>query len=119
MHGTSLGAPHAWRAIVGSACYLTLIGVLAVAFGSLIRSTAGGIASLFGLLLVLPGVGQLLPASWQTHTLPYLPSNAGSSIFSARSDPSALAPGTGLLVLCVWVAVALTAAAVLLRRRDS
>jgi ABC-2 type transport system permease protein len=119
VHGTTLGAPHAWRAIIGSAGYLTLIGVLAVAFGSLIRSTAGGIASLFGLLLVLPGVGQLLPASWQAHTLPYLPSNAGSSMFSAHTDPSALTPGTGLLVLCIWVAVALAAAAVLLRRRDA
>lgn len=118
-HGTTLGAPHAWRAIIGSAGYLTLIGVLAVAFGSLIRSTAGGIATLFGLLLVLPGIGQLLPASWQTHTLPYLPSNAGASFFSARTDPAALSPGTGLLVLCLWVVVALAAAAVLLRRRDA
>jgi ABC-2 type transport system permease protein len=118
-HGTTLGAPHAWRAIMGVAGYLTLVGVLAVAFGFMIRSTAGGIATLFGLLLVVPGVGQLLPASWQTHTLPYLPSNAGSSIFSVHTDPSALSPGTGLLVLCIWVAAALTGAAVVLRRRDA
>jgi ABC-2 type transport system permease protein len=118
-HGTTLGAPHAWRAIMGVAGYLTLVGVLAVAFGFMIRSTAGGIATLFGLLLVVPGVGQLLPASWQTHTLPYLPSNAGSSIFSVHTDPSALSPGAGLLVLCIWVAAALTGAAVVLRRRDA
>ena len=118
-HGTSLGAPNAWRAIIGVAAYLTLVGMLAVAFGFLIRSTAGGIATLFGLLLVLPGIGQLLPASWQTHTLPYLPSNAGSSMFSARTVPTALSPGTGLLVLCIWVAVALACAAVVVKRRDA
>jgi ABC-2 type transport system permease protein len=118
-HGTTLGAPHAWRAIIGVAGYLTLVGVLAIAFGFMIRSTAGGIATLFGLLLVVPGVGQLLPASWQTHTLPYLPSNAGSSIFSVHTDPSALSPATGLLVLCIWVAAALAGAAVLIRRRDA
>jgi ABC-2 type transport system permease protein len=118
-HGTTLSAPHAWRAILGVAVYLTLIGMLAVAFGFLIRSTAGGIAALFGLLLVLPGVGQLLPASWQAHTLPYLPSNAGSSMFSVRVDPSALSPGTGLLVVCIWVAVALALAAVVVRSRDA
>ncbi len=118
-HGTTLSAPHAWRAIVGVAVYLTLVGVLAVAFGFLIRSTAGGIATLFGLLLVLPGIGQLLPSSWQVHTLPYLPSNAGSSIFSAHPDPTALSAGTGLLVLCIWVVVALAAAAVVLKRRDA
>ncbi|MFZ2013934.1 MAG: ABC transporter permease [Nocardioides sp.] len=118
-HGTTLSAPHAWRAIFGTAGYLTLIAVLAVAFGFAIRSTAGGIAALFGLLLVIPGVGQLLPASWQIHTLPYLPSNAGSAIYSAHPDPTALSPGTGLLVLLLWVAVSLAAAAVLLTRRDA
>jgi hypothetical protein len=118
-HGTTLSAPHAWRAILGTAGYLTLIAVLAVAFGFAIRSTAGGIATLFGLLLVLPGVGQLLPASWQSHTLPYLPSNAGSAMYSARPDPTALSPGTGLLVLLVWVVVALAVAALLLERRDA
>jgi hypothetical protein len=118
-HGTTLSAPHAWRAIVGVAGYLTLVGILAVAFGFLIRSTAGGIATLFALLLVLPGIGQLLPASWQSHTLPYLPSNAGAAFYSARPDPSALSPHTGLLVLCAWAAIALAAAAVMVRRRDA
>ena len=60
-----------------------LIGVVAVALGFIICSTAGGIATLFGLLLVLPGLGLLLPASWQDHLLPYLPSNAGASMVSA------------------------------------
>jgi ABC-type transport system involved in multi-copper enzyme maturation permease subunit len=119
-HGTTLSAPHALRAILAVAVYLTLIGVFAVALGFILRSTAGGIATLFGLLLVLPGIGQVLPASWQTHTLPYLPSNAGSSMFTVVQDnPSALSPGMGLLVLCIWVAGALAAAAVLVRRRDA
>lgn len=118
-HGTTLAAPHVWRAIAGVAGYLTLVGMLAVAFGFLIRSTAGGIATLFGLLLVLPGIGQLLPASWQSHTLPYLPSNAGSAFYSAQPDPAALSAGTGLLVLCLWVVAALACAAVLVKRRDA
>lgn len=118
-HGTTLSAPHAWRAIIGTAGYLTLIAVLAVAFGFIIRSTAGGIAALFGLLLVLPGIGQLLPSDWQAHTLPYLPSNAGSSMYGAQPDPTALSPGTGLLVLLVWVGVALAGAALMLKRRDA
>jgi ABC-type transport system involved in multi-copper enzyme maturation permease subunit len=118
-HGTTLSAPHAWRAIFGTAGYLTLIAILAVAFGFAIRSTAGGIAALFGLLLVLPGIGQLLPSSWQSHTLPYLPSNAGSAMYSARPDPTALSPVTGLLVLVIWVVVALAVAALLLERRDA
>lgn len=118
-HGTTLSAGHAVQSIVGVAGYLTLIGVFAVALGFMIRSTAGGIATLFGLLLVLPGIGQVLPTSWQRHTLPYLPSNAGASIFSIHTDPGSLSAGPGLLVLCLWVAAALAAAAVLVKRRDA
>ena len=119
-HGTDLSAPHAWRAIFGTAIYLTAVSLMAIALGFIIRSTAGGIATLFGLLLVLPGIGLLLPTDWQKHTLPYLPSNAGESLFSAAPpDPNALSPGHGLLVLAIWVVVGLAAAAVALVRRDA
>ena len=118
-HGTTLSAPHAVGSIVGVAGYLALIGVLAVGFGFILRSTAGGISTLVGLLLVLPGIGQLLPSSWQEHTLPYLPSNAGGSMFTPRpEDPHALSAGAGLVVLCIWAALSVAVAAVLLRRRD-
>ena len=107
------------RELVGVAGYLTLIAVFAVALGFVVRSTAGGIAVLFGLLLVLPGIGQVLPTSWQQHTLPYLPSNAGASIFSIHTDPGSLSAGAGLLTLGIWVAVTLGGAALLLTRRDA
>ncbi len=118
-HGTTLSAAHAVQSIVGVAGYLTLIAVFAVALGFIIRSTAGGIATLFGLLLVLPAIGRVLPTSWQDATLPYLPSNAGASMFSIHTDPSNLSAGSGLLVLCLWVAAALAGAAVLVKRRDA
>jgi len=118
-HGTTLSADGAVRAVIGVAGYLTLIGVLAVALGFIIRSTAGGIATLFGLLLVVPGLGELLPSDWQPHVLPYLPSNAGEAMFAAHPDASFLSPGAGLAALVTWVVVALAAAAVLLSRRDA
>ncbi|MDX6220740.1 MAG: type transport system permease protein [Frankiales bacterium] len=118
-HGTTLSATHALRDVIGVAGYLTLIGVLAVALGFIIRSTAGGIATLFGLLLVLPGIGQVLPTSWQLHTLPYLPSNAGASMFTESTDPGSLSASGGLFVLCLWVVAGLIGAAVLVKRRDA
>jgi hypothetical protein len=93
--------------------------VFAVALGFIIRSTAGGIATLFGLLLVLPGIGLLLPASWRDHVLPYLPSNAGASMFSVHTATGSLSPSLSLLVLLGWVAGALTGAALALTRRDT
>ena len=91
-HGTSLSADGALRAIVGVAGYLALIGVFSVALGFIIRSTAGGIATLFALLLVLPISGLLLPAGWREHTLPYLPSNAGATMFTRTPPPTPCRP---------------------------
>ena len=114
--GSSVGSR--WP-IYGTAGYLTVVALLAVALGFILQSTAGGIATLFGLLLVLPGIGLLLPTDWQTHTVPYLPSNAGESLYSAAPDPTALSPATGLLVLLIWVVVGLAAGTLLLKRRDA
>ena len=118
-HGTDLSATGALRAIVGVAGYLTLIGVFAVALGFIIRSTAGGIATLFGLLLVLPGLGLLLPAGWRDHLLPYLPSSAGASMFSAHTAAGSLSAWVSLLVLLGWVAAAMAGAGLVLTRRDA
>jgi hypothetical protein len=118
-HGTSLSAPHALRAVFGAAAYLDLVGLLALALGFIVRSTAGGIASLVGLLLVLPGIGQALPQSWRENTVPYLPSQAGGALYIPRpEDPGSLHFWAGGGVLSLWVLGALLVAAVVLRRRD-
>ncbi len=118
-HGTTLSAPHVLRAVIGVALYLTVVGVLGVALGFIIRSTAGGISALVGLLLVLPAVGRVLPTSWQQHVLPYLPSNAGGALYNLKPDPGTLGAWTGFGVMCLWAAAAVVAAAVLLKRRDA
>ena len=118
-HGATLSADGAVRAIVGVAVYLALIGVFSVALGFIIRSTAGSVATLFGLLLVLPTLGLLLPSSWQDNLLPYLPSNAGATMFGAYTATDALSATTSLLVLLGWVVPALAGAALVLKRRDA
>lgn len=118
-HGTTLSAPHVLRAVLGVALYLTVVGILGVALGFIVRSTAGGIASLVGLLLVLPTIGRVLPSDWQQNVIPYLPSNAGGALFSLKPDPGTLAPWTGFGVMCLWAVVAVAAAALLVRRRDA
>ena len=118
-HGTSLAGSGAVGATAGVAGYLALIGVFSVALGFIVRSTAGGVAVLFALLLVAPTLGLLLPASWRDNLLPYLPSNAGAAFFSVNPSADGLSATTGLLVLVTWVLVALAAAAVLLTKRDA
>ena len=117
--GYALTSPGVLRAVFGVGLYATGIGLLGVGLGWILRHTAGAIATLFGLILILPTVGELLPDSWQPHILPYLPSNAGEQLASANPDPTGLAPWTGFGVLCVWIAVVVVAGALLLRRRDA
>ena len=107
------------RGLLGAGVYLALVAVIGVALGTLLRSTAGGISALVGTFLLVPGLKSLLPASWQTHLTPYLPSNAGESIYSLHHVSGTLSAGAGLLVLLGWTALALGGAAYRLMRSDA
>jgi hypothetical protein len=114
-----LSDPGVPRVIFGTALYLTLVGLLGVAFGALIRNSAGAIAALFGVLLVLPGLADLLPATWVPNVVPYLPSEAGGALLNVVPDPAAMAPWSGFALMAGYAAALLVVAAVLLKRRDA
>jgi len=116
---TSIGQPHVLRAVVGAALFLTLVSLLGVALGALVRNTAGGIAAFAGVMFVLPGVTAILPASWGNDIDPYLPLSAGTGILSRHQDANALAPWTGFALFCAYVAATLALSAWLLVRRDA
>ncbi|TWE11701.1 ABC transporter permease subunit [Rudaeicoccus suwonensis] len=118
-YGVSLGATGSWRAIIGGGIYLTLVALLGLGCGFLIRSTGGAIATLFGLLLVLPLLGEALPTSWADHINQYLPMNAGTQILGTLQDPHNLAPWVGTGVFALWTAAALIGGVTLLMRRDA
>ncbi len=116
----ALGDPHALRAVVGTALFLTVLGALAVALGALVRSTAGGIALFVFLLFVLPGITGILPSSVADSVNPYLPLNAGFAVTTSTFENSHhLAPWTGFAVFCGYTAAAVIAAAIALVRRDA
>jgi hypothetical protein len=96
-----------------------VIAVFSLALGTILRNTAGGIATFAAILFVIPPLMNVLPQSWNDAVSPYLPSNAGRAILSITRDPSNLAPWTGLGVFCAYAAAALALAAVLLVRRDT
>ncbi|MFE2184870.1 ABC transporter permease [Streptomyces sp. NPDC059455] len=106
------------RCLLGAGLYLGLVGVVSTALGALLRSVAGGISVLVGVFLLVPGLTQLLPSSWQDNVSPYLPSNAGESIFALTHDSSTLSPGAGLAVFLGWTVLVLAGAAYRLKRSD-
>jgi ABC-type transport system involved in multi-copper enzyme maturation permease subunit len=112
--------PHALRAVVGAALFLTVLGAMAVGIGALVRNTAGGIATFVFLLFVLPGITAILPHSTADAINPYLPLNAGTAVATSTFDfGTHLAPWTGFAVFCGYTAVVIAAAAIGLSRRDT
>jgi ABC-2 type transport system permease protein len=118
-HGHSLSDPGALRAVAGVGLLMALVGLLGGAFGWIVRSTAGAISALVSLLLILPVIVGLFPGSFATTVAKYLPSNAGKAFVVSYHNPDLLAPWAGIAVFAAWVAAALVAAVVLIRRRDT
>lgn len=115
----SLGDDGVLRSLVGAGVYLGLVAVFGVALGVLLRSSAGAIAALVGVLLILPGLASLLPDSWYDTINPYLPSNAGSAVYALHESADSLSSGAGLAVFAGWVALTLAGAAFRLVRTDA
>jgi ABC-type transport system involved in multi-copper enzyme maturation permease subunit len=117
--GVPLSDPGVARAVLGSALYLGAIGLLGLGLGALLRSTAGAVAGLFGVLFAPQLLTGLLPAAWSDRIYPYLPVPAGVAVTAVRPDPAALTPWIGFGVLCLYVAAVLALVAWRLRRRDA
>jgi ABC-2 type transport system permease protein len=115
----SLGEPGVLRAVIGSALYLTLVALLGLGLGVLLRNTAGAIAALVGLLFGLQMVAGLLPASVADDVNRYLPAPAGLAVTFDGHDPSSLPPWTGLAVFALYTAALLALGAWRLRRADA
>jgi ABC-2 type transport system permease protein len=118
--GTSLADPGVARAVAGGGLYLTVYGLLGFGLGVIMRSSAGAIATLLGVLFVPPLLLDLLPGTWKTTVGPYIPMESGSQIYvAARHEAAALAPWTGFGVFSLYAAVALIAGFALINHRDA
>jgi hypothetical protein len=106
---------------VGAGLYLTVLGVLARGLGVLIRRTAGAIAAVVGLLLVLLVVVTALGSSFDTVSK-YLPSTAGQAVFATAAPGQhllQLSPWTGFAVFVAYTVATLAVLATVLVRRDA
>ena len=116
----ALGDPGVTRAVIGAGLYLTVLGLLALAIGTMIRHTAGSISTIIGVVFVLPILTSLLPSSWGAHINAYLPEQAGTLItHTHQTTDDLLSPWQGFGVLCIWTVLALAVAAYLLEHRDA
>lgn len=106
------------RALFGAAAMIALLGVLGVGLGALTRGVPSGIGVFVVALTVLPQLAGALPYAWVETAVDHTPLLAGQGLMAVVPQPDFPGPVAGLVTLCVWAALALGAAGVLLRRRD-
>lgn len=107
--------------ILGGSASLALIALFALGVGAILRSTAGSIATVVGILFVLPIIGNiivsLLPEQkWIATISHYL---LDSTSRSMAGGSSSLQPWENTLTVVIWAAVAFILGAVLVQRRDA
>ena len=122
-----LGNSDTLRCLIGIPLYLTAIALFAFAVGALLRHSAGALATVFGVLLVLDVVFQIPWAPLQKLS-PFTPGNAGIRVLMPQAmidamgktaTSTVLGPWQGYGVLMIWVVVLGAVAAFLLRRRNA
>jgi ABC-2 type transport system permease protein len=126
---TDAGDTRVWLSVVLGALYPALVAVFSTGVGTMLRNSAGSIAAVLGLLLVVPTIfqviGGLLRATWAFNVGAFLPSSLGSTMYSPflgggmpGSEVIALDPGQATLALLGWVVLALAGGAALIKSRD-
>jgi ABC-2 type transport system permease protein len=121
----TLSDPDALRAVVGSGLVLVVLGLFALGIATIVRHTAGALATYVGILLVLPLVLQAFPESVQRHLIRFMPLVIGESMTATRlglndfGGTLPFAPWTGFALLCAYAAVALVVGGIVMVRRDA
>jgi len=118
--GLSLTDDGVLRSLFGSGLYLAGLGLFAAALGVLVRHTAAVLSAVLALVFVMGQMAWLLPGTWGEWIAKVMPGNAGSGIAMAASfNPQLLSPWTGFAVFAGEVALLMTVALVVFRRRDA
>ncbi|MEV4218289.1 ABC transporter permease [Nonomuraea sp. NPDC049725] len=112
-----LGDPGVFSAVAGGGVYLAAIALLSAGLGTIMRATAGALATLVGIVFLVPALAGLFP-SWLQGLVAVWPTRGAASVLTTVPDPAHPYPWLNLGGMCLGVAAVLAAAFVLFRRRD-
>lgn len=116
--GVSLATPGMLRATVAAALYPTLLAVVCMAVGMLLRDQAGALGLLVPFFFLLAPLLELVPGLQRAAV--FLPDRAGAVAVRLHSRPiDVFGPVAGLGILALWAAAAVALAWWALRRRDA
>jgi ABC-2 type transport system permease protein len=120
--------PGVMFAFVGGSVYVGLAALLGLGIGTVVRSAAGGVATVISLILLLPIVLSVLPASSLVRNFHLLSMSKAGDAMSGAADGSGgfidltdgyVSAGAGWLIAAAWAAVFLAFGAIQLRRKDA
>jgi ABC-2 type transport system permease protein len=108
-------------AIIGAVLYVTLVALIAYGIGAIIRHTAGAIAIVVALFLVVPIIEHLLPDSWGNDMMRFLPDAAREVVGTTVGGPVAhlWSAWPQLGVTALWAVALVAVGAYLFRTRDA
>jgi len=98
--------------------FLAVVAIFALAIGTIVRRSAGGIAAVLGILLILPIVLSVLGAmqiQWAVDVVPFMLDSAGADLAGAQTKEV----WENLLIMAGWLVPSVALAAILLKRRDA
>ncbi|ADB31053.1 hypothetical protein Kfla_1959 [Kribbella flavida DSM 17836] len=113
----ALSDPGVLAAVAGGGLYLAAIALLAVGLGTILRATAGALATLVGIVFLVPALSGVFP-SWMEGLFDFWPTQGGAAIMTTLPDPAYPHPWLNLAGMCLGVAAVLVAAFAVFRRRD-
>jgi ABC-2 type transport system permease protein len=104
------------RAVALSGAFLSLLGLMGLGLGVIIRHTAGAMAAFVGITFLLPVLLQRIPGTPSRYTPVGILANSVSAVMPQSNQLSA---PTGFLLMILYCTVILGLGAVLIARRDA
>jgi ABC-2 type transport system permease protein len=118
----TLTTPNALRAVLVTALFVFLVGLMAYGIGAIIRHTAGAMTTAYALFLLLPQLAKALPNAWYADVVRWLP--GGDAVNSmtmtmGQHSPNVWSAWGELAVFAGYAVILLAIGAVLFRKRDA
>lgn len=114
----SLANAAVFRSVLFAGLYLTMLSLIGLGLGLILRQSAASISVFTSLLLIVPIITLLLPQSWQNTMDRYEPSQLGQAMMSPTPATFSFSAWVALLVLAIYTAAIVGAGTAMLARRD-
>jgi ABC-2 type transport system permease protein len=121
--GSTLSEPGVLSAVTATALVVVIAGLFTYGIGCAVRSTAGTITAVYGLLFLVPRLAPALPTPWYNDVVRWIPGGqfdgVVSSKFGAANTPHMFGVWGEVAVFAGYAVVALALGAWAMHRRDA